>query len=66
MTSTKQIEHLGLNEMRRIFPKLLQVENLYLKFILTVIAIALIVIAVELNNGFSDLFHVLWRIYQVV
>lgn len=52
--------------MRKIFLKLLQVENLYLKFILTVIAIAFIVIAVELNNGFSDLFHVLWRIYQVV
>lgn len=52
--------------MRRILPQLLQVKNVYLKFILTVIAIALIIIAVELNSGFSDLFHVLWRIYQVV
>ncbi len=52
--------------MRKIFLKLVQVENLYLKSILTVIAIALIVIAVELNNGFSDLFHVLWKIYQAV
>ena len=39
--------------MRRIITKLLQVENLYLKFILTVIAIALIVIADQLSNNIN-------------
>ena len=52
--------------LQNIVYEFLQIENLYMKFILTVIAIALIVIAVELNNGFSDLFHVLWKIYQAV
>ena len=36
--------------MKRIFFKLLQVENLYLKFILTVIAIAVVMITIELPN----------------
>ena len=35
-----------------------------MKFIMTVIAIALIIIAVELYDNFSDITHVLWRIYQ--
>ncbi len=41
------------------------IENLYMKFILTVIAIVLLVIAVELNEHLSDLTHVLWRLYQI-
>lgn len=52
--------------MKKPFQKLLQVKNLYLKFILTVIAFVLIVIAIVLNNSLSNLTHVLWRIYQVV
>ena len=36
--------------MRKIFPKLLQVENLYLKFILTVIAIAIVRITIDLPD----------------
>lgn len=39
--------------MKRIITKLLQVENLYLKFILTVIAIALVVIADQLSNNIN-------------
>lgn len=35
---------------QKLFYRFLQIENLYLKFILTIIAIALIVIAVELTN----------------
>lgn len=35
---------------QKLFYRFLQTENLYLKFILTIIAIALIIIAVELTN----------------
>lgn len=52
--------------MKKTFQKLLQVKNLYLKFILTVIAFVLIAIAIVLNNSLSDLTNMLWRIYQVV
>lgn len=38
------------NAIKRLFCMLSQIENLYLKFIMTIIAIALIVIAVELTN----------------
>lgn len=38
------------NTIQRLFLCLMQIENLYLKFILTVIAITLIVIAVELTD----------------
>jgi len=41
------------------------IENLYMKFILTIIAITLIIIAVELEEHLSNLTHVLWRLYQV-
>ncbi len=56
--------------MRDTFQKLLyrflQTENLYLNFILTIIAIALIVIVVELTESLSELNYMLWRIYQVI
>ncbi len=48
-----------------ILDRLKNTNLLYIKFILTVIAIALIVIAVELCNHLSELTHVLWRLYQV-
>ncbi len=38
------------NSIQRLLHRLSQIENLYLKFILTVIAIALTIIAVELTN----------------
>lgn len=48
-----------------ILDRLKNTNLLYIKFILTVIAIALIVIAVELSTHLSNLTHVLWRLYQV-
>lgn len=50
---------------RQIITRFLKIENLYLKIILTVIAIALIIIAVELDNHLSDLTYILWRLYKV-
>ncbi len=52
-------------KIQQIKYKFSKIENLYLKFILTIIAIALIVIAVELTANLLELNHVLWRIYQV-
>lgn len=51
--------------IHHIMKKLFKIENLYIKFILTVIAVILIVIAVELSTHLSELTHVLWRLYQV-
>lgn len=51
---------------QKLFYRFLQTENLYLKFILTIIAIALIVIAVELNDKLPFIIDALWRIYQVI
>lgn len=54
-----------MDKIREILKRSFMIENLYMKFILTVIAIALIVIAVELNTHLSNLTHVVWRLYQV-
>ncbi len=56
---------LSMVKLRQILTRFLMIENLYMKFILTVIAIVLLVIAVELNEHLSDLTHVLWRLYQI-
>lgn len=55
-----------MGKLQLIFKKLMLVENIYMKFILTVIAITLIISAIELKVFLSDLTHVLWRIYQIV
>lgn len=52
-------------KIRQILTRFFNIENLYIKFILTVIAITLIIIAVELNSHLSDLTHILWRLYQI-
>lgn len=52
-------------KIRQILAQFFKTENLYLKFILTIIAITLIMIAVELDDHLSDLTHILWRLYQV-
>lgn len=52
-------------KLRQILTRFLMIENLYMKFILTVIAIVLIIIAVEFDRHFSNLTDVLWRLYQV-
>lgn len=44
----------------------MKIENLYLKFILTVIAVALVFIALELNDNLPFIENALWRIYQVI
>lgn len=49
-------------KLRQILTRFLMIENLYMKFILTVIAIALIIIAVEFDSHLSNLIDVLWRI----
>lgn len=39
-----------INQLRLIYRRIISIDNIYLKFILTVIAISLIVIAIELDN----------------
>ena len=56
---------LSMVKLRQILTRFLMIENLYMKFILTVIAIVLIIIAVEFDRHFSNLTDVLWRLYQV-
>lgn len=52
-------------KIRQILTQFFKIENLYMKFILTIIAITLIIIAIELNDQLSDLTHILWRLYQI-
>lgn len=52
-------------KIRKKISRISMIENLYMKFILTIIAITLIIIAVELEEHLSNLTHVLWRLYQV-
>lgn len=64
-TSKKDKNQSNMDNIREILKRSFMIENLYMKFILTVIAIALIVIAIELNTHLSNLTHVVWRLYQV-
>lgn len=54
-----------MNKIRQILTWVFNIDNLYMKLILTIIAITLIIIAVELDGHLSDLTHILWRLYQI-
>lgn len=52
-------------KLYKLLHRLMQVEQLYLKFILTVIAVALLFIALELNDNLPLITDALWRISRV-
>lgn len=60
------LKHHSKEIYNSIRAQVVKIDHLYLKVILTIIAIMLIIIAVELNQHLSDLTHVLWKIYQTV
>lgn len=51
-----------MRPVRRIITRFFMIENLYMKFILTVIAILLLIIAEELNRQLSNIVYILFEL----
>lgn len=51
-----------MRPVRRIITRFFLIENLYMKFILTVIAILLLIIAEELNRQLSNIVYILFEL----
>lgn len=52
----------NMRPVRRIITRFFMIENLYMKFILTVIAILLLIIAEELNRQLSNIVCILFEL----
>ena len=51
-----------MRPVRRIITRFFLIENLYMKFILTVSAILLLIIAEELNRQLSNIVYILFEL----
>ena len=52
----------NMRPVRRIITRFFMIENLYMKFILTVLAILLLIIAEELNRQLSNIVYILFEL----